>query len=182
MHAFPSRPRATRRRALAAALLALPVAALAAGCVDRTVAPRAANPIRLAITVGTAAIPNGSLDVAVFYRQDNATTGAQVSLFSQRLRSDDLAGSLPASFDSRCAGAQTGTLQNCTVQMPIELDLARCLADNRRRPEGGGCPVVVTLVLRDANGRQLGTATAGPIQVFPGQAVVFPEMTLPLRG
>ena len=174
-HAFAPTP---RWRAVAAALAAV----LAAGCVDRTVAPEA-GPVQLSLTFGATAIPNGTLAVDVFYRRDNATTGAQVSLFSRQLRSDALGGGVPASFDSRCAAsALAGQLANCTVSVPIELNLGACLADERRRPEGGGCPVVVTLLLRDATGRQLGTATAGPVQVFPGRPVVFPEVTLPLRG
>ena len=167
----------SRRPALlAAAALAL------AGCVDRTVGPRA-TPARIDLSVGSAMIPNGTLAVDVFYRQDNATSGAQVSLFSQRLRSDSLGGALPASFDSRCAAsALAGQLANCTVQVPVEVDLADCLADSRRRPEGPGCPIFVTLVLRDASGRLLGQATVGPVAVRPGQPVVLPEVTLPLRG
>ncbi len=160
------------------------LAVATAGCVDRTVAPRGtAAAVSLSVAVGTAMIPNGSLAVDVFYRQDNAASGSQISLFKRDLRSDSLNAVVPSSFDSRCAAsALAGQLQNCTVKVPVEVNLAGCLADLRRRPEGTGCPITVSLVLRDGAGKLLGTATVGPVFVVPGQPVVLPEVTLPLRG
>ena len=182
-NSHPHTPTRAPRRAVVLAGAAAGLAAALAGCVDRTVGPRVAGQARLAVSFETAAIPNGTLDVEVFYRQDNATSGSQVRLFQRQLRSDELGGALPASFDSRCAAsALAGQLTNCTVQVPVEVNLADCLADSRRRPEGPGCPIVVTLVLRDASGRTLGTASVGPVAVRPGQPVVLPEVTLPLRG
>jgi hypothetical protein len=159
-------------------------AAALAGCVDRTVAPREdPAPGGLSLSVATTMIPNGSLSVDVFYRQDNASSGPQISLFSRRLQSDAISATVPASYDPRCAtAALSGQVVSCTVRVPIQLDLARCLRDLRRRPEGTGCPISLTLVVRDAAGAVLGQASVGPVRVVPGQPVVLPTVTLPLRG
>jgi hypothetical protein len=176
----PTPPRA--RRAAATAAVGLAAAAALAGCVDRTVAPREL-PAGLSLSLTTTMIPNGSLAVDVFYRQDNASSGPQVSLFSRLLQSEAIAATVPASFDPKCAAAVlAGQPANCTVQVPIQIDLARCLADLRRRPEGDGCPISLTLVVRNAAGSVLGQAAIGPVLVVPGRPVVLPTVTLPLRG
>ena len=169
------------RRAL---VVALPL--LLAACVDRTVAPRE-YPAQLGLAVDaagvSAAVPKGSLAVSVFYRRDDATGGEQVSVYSITLQSDALGTMLPVSFDPRCArqGASTGS-SACQVTVPIQIDIGACLADPRRRPEGQGCPLFATGVLRDSTSRIVAQATIGPVRAIPGQPVVVPAITLPLRS
>jgi hypothetical protein len=179
--------RTRRNPAAASAALAAVAAALApalAACVDRTVGPRE-TPAALALTFdggAAAAVPNGSVAVDLFYRRGDAARGEQVSLFSLRLRSDSLGGLVPASFAATCARqVLAGQPANCSVSVPLRIDLRACLADAQRAPAGPGCPIVATLVLRDANQRVLAQATVGPVQAIPGRPITLPEVVLPLR-
>lgn len=143
MMAFPTR-RVRRRAPLPWLLMAV---LLAAGCLDdRGLGPDGPS-ARLALRA-----------------QLGALAVSAVRLEGAYLRSDGSSGALGTQQLSLPAGSAPGT----SVQLPVTLDLAACLADPLSSPGGGACTVTLTLVLLDG-ARELDRVIVGPLVLRPGE-------------
>jgi hypothetical protein len=137
------------------ALLALLPAALAA-CADEshTLAPRT-GPLALRV-VADIGLAGRQLDVRVDYRR---TDGTRPVLLTQRF-----------------------TVDTGRTQLPVTVDVGPCVRDAQRDTAGvrgvAGCPLFVTLTLRDAQGQPIDSAGAGPIAAAGGDTVAAPSLVL----
>jgi hypothetical protein len=71
-------------------------------------------------------------------------------------------------------------VRGTTTRQPVEVDLAPCLADSKRKgAETPGCPLVVELSLRDASGGVIDRQQASPTtRAMPGQVAEMPPVAL----
>lgn len=143
----------------AVAVRALACAAVLSACHEDGVSPVGATIVRLSI----ASRVSGSLS-----RSDRPTVAVSVRYVIGPLGNPTLAPAL--------LGAAVVDLDEApgVVNIPVEFDLAPCLADQRRLNVGDACSVVVSLVLRNG-ASTVDSVQVGPVDVEAGSVVTVPQ-------
>lgn len=131
---------------------ALAVVLSATACQEAGAPERSSGSLHLTLRV--AYILSGqTLDVAPYYRRADQTI---VPLEPQQIPLED-------------SGTQS---------VSVTIDITKCLTDDAREQIGTGCPLRVTIVLRNELQEVLDSQQVGPIDATPGASVSAPEVTL----
>ncbi|HTE43892.1 MAG TPA: hypothetical protein VK636_01505 [Gemmatimonadaceae bacterium] len=151
----PSAALATVATACERARFVVVAASLLAACTDKpTPAQSSSNLVQLQLVTKQGQLSaTSTIDVSAGYLERNAT---RVVLAKQSIAANS----------------------SSTQHIEMTVDLTACLADTNRESSDAGCPLRVTVTLRDAAAVALDSSEVGPIATTPGHAPSFPEIDL----